>query len=61
MKKYNQVEVILFAQYSINNQQQKDLVRWLGTTAQSAIAHQNEKTKKLILRSLKNTPAIYLS
>ena len=61
MKYNNQVEVILFSKYSFNDLRQKELVRWLGTTAQSAIAHQQENAKKLILKALKGTPAIFMS
>jgi hypothetical protein len=56
MKNYNQVEVILSSKYSL-----QDLVRWLGTMAQSAIGRQQEKAKKIFLRTLKDTPPIYLS
>jgi len=61
MKNNNQVEVILFSSYSFDNTLQKKLVRWLGTTAQSMIARQQEKTRKLFLKTLKGTPAIFLS
>ena len=61
MKNYNQVEVILFSKYSTTDFRQKELVRWLGTTAQSAIDRQYEKAKKLFLKTLKDTPAIYMS
>jgi len=61
MKNYNQVEVILFAKYYLQNSNQKELVKWLGTTAQSAIGRQHDRVKKIFLRALKNTPAIYLS
>ena len=61
MKNYNQVEVILFAKYYLQNSDQKELVKWLGTTAQSAIGRQQDRVKKIFLRALKNTPAIYLS
>jgi len=61
MKNYNQVEVILFSKYSTTDFRQKDLVRWLGTIAQSAIGSQHEKAKKLFLKTLKDTPAIYMS
>ena len=61
MKNLNQVEVILFPKYSLKNLNQKELARWLGTTAQSAIGHQHQKAKKIFLRTLKNTPAIYMS
>jgi hypothetical protein len=61
MKNYNQVEIILFSKYSTTDFSQKELVRWLGTTAQSAIGRQYENAKKLFLKTLKDTPAIYLS
>ncbi len=61
MKNYNQVEVILFAKYYLQNSDQKGLVKWLGTTAQSSIGRQQDRVKKIFLGSLKNTPPIYLS
>jgi hypothetical protein len=61
MKNYNQVEVILFSKYSPTNIHQKELVRWLGTTAQTVIGDQQARTKKIFLRKLKDSPAIYLS
>jgi hypothetical protein len=61
MKNYNQIEVILFSKYSFNDLSQKKLVRWLGTTAQSSIGKQNKLAKKLFLRTLKDTPAIFMS
>ena len=61
MKNYNQLELVLFSKYSFKNLRQKDLVRWLGTTAQSIIGTQHEKAQKINLRTLKETPPIYLS
>ena len=61
MKNYNQVEVILFSKYSLNDLRRKELVRWLGTTAQSAIGWQHERAKKIFLRTLKDTPPVYMS
>jgi hypothetical protein len=61
MKNSNVVEVILFSNYSFGNLRQKELVKWIGTTAQSAISRQHEKVKKLCLKTLKCTPPIYLS
>jgi len=59
MKNNNEVEVIRFTTYSFKEVRQKELVRWLGTTAQSAIDRRHEKAKKLVLKTLKGTPAIY--
>jgi hypothetical protein len=56
MKNYNQVEVIVSSKYSL-----QDLVRWLGTTAQSAIGRHQERAKKIFLKTLKDTVPIYLS
>ena len=61
MKNYNLVEVILFSTYSFKDERYKELVRWLGTTAQSAIGRQHEMAKKIFLKTLKGTPAIYMS
>ena len=61
MKNYNQIEVILFSKYHFKNLTQKDLVKWLGTTVQSAIGRQQDGVKKLFLGTLKKTPPIYLS
>jgi len=61
MENNKQVEVIFFSKYSLRNSGHKEQLRWLGTIAQSAIEVQNEKAKKLFLKILKGTPAIYLS
>jgi len=61
MKSSNQLEVILFSQYSLRNQRQRELVKWLGTTAQTIIKRQYEKAKKINLPTLRETPAIYMS
>ena len=61
MKNYNMVEVILFSKYSFTDPRQKELVRWIGTTLQSAIVQQQEMATKIFLRTLKGTSAIYLS
>ena len=61
MKNYNQVEIILFSKYSLGSLRQKELAIWLGTTAQHAISRQHEMARKIFLKILKNTPAIYMS
>jgi hypothetical protein len=61
MKHSNQLEVILFSKYSLRDLRQKELARWLGTTAQTIIGRQNEIAKKINLPMLKMTPAIYMS
>jgi hypothetical protein len=61
MKNINRVEVILFSNYSFKNLSQRELVRWLGTTAQPAIDKQSSTTTKLHLKTLRDTPPIYMS
>ena len=61
MRKYNQLEVILFSKYSFKDKRQKELVTWLGTTVQSIIGRQEDRVKKLYVGTLRNTPPIYLS
>lgn len=61
MKNYNQLEVLLFAKYSFKDSQQKQLIKWLGTTLQSSIGKQQELAGKLVIKNLRNTPPIYLS
>ena len=61
MKNYNLVEVILFSRYCCRDPRYKELVKWLGTTAQSVIGDQHKRAKKIFLKTLKDTPAIYMS
>ena len=51
MKNYNQVEIILFSKYSLRDLRQKELARWLGTTAQHAIARQQEIDKSIAAKA----------
>ena len=61
MENNNDLEVILFSKYLFTDARQKEQVRWIGTTLQSAIGRQQDKAGKLFLRTLKDTPPIYLS
>ena len=61
MKYSYQLGEILFSKYPILGLHQKELVRWLETTAPSIIGRQHEKAKKIKLRTLQETPAIFLS
>ena len=61
MENNNDLEVILSSKYSRTNLRRKDLVNWLATTLQSTLRGQHERTKKIFLRVLKVTPAIYPS
>ncbi|HEU5165359.1 MAG TPA: hypothetical protein VFU29_07460 [Chitinophagaceae bacterium] len=61
MKYSYQSGEMLFTKYPILCLRQKELVRWLETTAQSILGHQNEKAEKIKLRTLQETPPIYLS
>jgi hypothetical protein len=61
MKNNNRVEIVLFSKNSFNDLHQKQLVRWLGITVQPAIDSQLLKAKRLYLKTLKDTPPIYMS
>jgi hypothetical protein len=60
MKKDNKLEIILYLKYSLTGSQERELVKWLGTL-QSLISDRHEKSKKLFLKTLSETSAIYLS
>lgn len=61
MKNNHQVEVIIFSNYSLRNLHQEELVKWIGTTAQSVIHRQQERTKKIFLKNLTGVSPIYMS
>ena len=61
MKNSNAVEIILFSKYTLTDLRRKELVKWLGTTLQPAITQRHEITKKIFLKTLTDSPAIYLS
>jgi hypothetical protein len=61
MKNNNRVEIVLFSNYSCNDVYQKQLIRWLGTTAQPVIDGQFLNAKKLHVKALKDMPPIYMS
>jgi hypothetical protein len=61
MKKYNQIEVILFSKYYLKDMEQKELLRWLEKIVEPSIVRQEDRTEKLFLATLKNTFPIYLS
>jgi hypothetical protein len=61
MKHYNNFEVILLSNHSSPDLSQKELIKWLTTILQPTIDKQQESIKKMFLKILKETPAIYLS
>ena len=61
MENNNDLEVMLFSNYSRTDLRRKELLNWLATTLQSTIRRQHERRKKIFLRVLKDTPAIYPS
>ena len=61
MRHQNNIEVILLSNHSSTDQNQQELVKWLTTTLQSVIDRQHGSVKKMFLRTLKDTPAIFLS
>jgi hypothetical protein len=56
--KSNSLEIILFSE---RNSQQNVLVEWLANTVQPVIVKQEVGTKKVFLKTMKDTPAIYMS
>jgi len=61
MKYNSNIEVILLSSASFTNLYDQKLLNWLTTTAQAIIVKQHETTKKLFVRTLRSSPAIYLS
>jgi len=61
MKDDLQHEVILFSKYSFGGPRQTAFLLWLRTTAQYVIDLRERKAKKLLVETLKDSPAIYLS
>ncbi|HEX2628763.1 MAG TPA: hypothetical protein VHM26_07125 [Chitinophagaceae bacterium] len=61
MGKQINTDVILFSQYPFADPRQKQLVKWLTTTVQAMIVRQEKRTKKVFVRILRDTPAIYMS
>ena len=56
--KPNLLEIILFSE---RNSKQNILVEWLANTVQPVIVKQDVGTKKVFLKTMKDTPAIYMS
>jgi len=61
MKNANKVEILLSPKYSFENYSDKELLSWLVNTIQPVILQKQVGTKKLFLKTLVNTPPIYLS
>jgi len=59
--KNNNLEIILFSKLPITDLHQNEVVNWITTTVQPAIGRQDESAKKIFLKCLKDSPAIYLS
>ena len=61
MKNDNTTELLLFKKHSSQNFSHKDLEKWMASTLLPAIREQQVMSKKIFLKKLKDTPAIYLS
>lgn len=63
--KSNSLEIVLFSEGGRRSETgafpQKVVVEWLAKTVLPIIVRQEDDAKKLILRSMTNTPAIYMS
>jgi len=54
----NLSEIVLFSE---GNSKRKMIVEWLAKSVLPIIVKQEDDTKKLILKTLTDTPAIYMS
>ena len=61
MKNTNKVEVLISPNYSPENRAHKELLSWLVNILQPVILHRHIIAKKIFLKTLINTPPIYLS
>jgi hypothetical protein len=61
MKNSNKLEVLLTPKYSSENKAHKELLSWLVNILQPVILQKQVVARKLFLKTLINTPAIYLS
>lgn len=61
MKHHNNIEIILLSKQASAGRSQKALIKWLTTILQSAVDKQQESIKKMFVRILGDSPAIYLS
>lgn len=61
MKNNNKTEIVLFSKYSVNDEHQRELVKWLGRNLQPAIRQQHNATQKFILSTLEDSEPIFLS
>jgi hypothetical protein len=59
--KHHNIEVVLLSNHSSTASGRNELVKWLTTILQPVLDKQHESIKKMFLRILKDTPAIFLS
>ena len=57
----NDIEVIVFSNLLPAHWSHKELIHWFTTMLQPTIDKQQEQTKRMHLKDLTDTPAIYLS
>jgi hypothetical protein len=57
----NDLEVIVFSNLLPAHWSQKEHIHWFTTMLQPIIDKQQERTKRVYLKNLTDTPAIYLS
>lgn len=61
MKNSNKLEVLLTPKYSSEKNAHKELLSWLVNILQPVILQKQVAARKLFLKTLINTPPIYLS
>ena len=57
----NNLEVILISDQSLTPWRRQEILEWLRTTLQSAVEKQHMNIKKVFIKILSDTPAIFLS
>jgi hypothetical protein len=61
MENGSNLEVILFSDQSLTPPRRQEILEWFRTTLQSAVDKQHANIKKVFVRILSDTPAIFLS
>jgi hypothetical protein len=61
MENKDSLEVRLFSKSTLGHSNQKQLAAWFATNVQSVVRRQYERTRKKMLRVLRETPPICMS
>ena|GEM_PF-6618944 len=61
MKSGGNLEVVLLSDKSLSERRRQEILEWFRTTLQSAVDKQETNMKKVFVKILSDTPAIFLS